>query len=195
MRRAVQTIIALSLSLVAWAPPTFAEAERSGRAVEHVLAEFHETYRFPGATVAYATEGGTVETFAVGYADIEAGIPMTPESRMLAASIGKTVWGALVLALEADGAFSRSDPVSDYLGDRPWFARVPNAAEMTIGQLLTHTSGVPDHVHMDGVAAELLDLGGGYGFDPIDLISFILDEPPLFPAGATARGPGRSLRS
>ena len=52
---------------------------------------------------------------------------MIPETRMLAASIGKTIWGALVLSLEADGLISRSDLVSDFLGDELWFDRVPNA--------------------------------------------------------------------
>jgi D-alanyl-D-alanine carboxypeptidase len=156
-----QRIAALSVSLITSVHPVFADVGSAGSAVRQVLAEFHETYRFPGATVAYATEDGTVEAFAIGYADVEAGIPMTPESRMLAASIGKTVWGALVLSLEADGTLARSDLVSDYLGDRPWFARMPNAAEITIGQLANHTSGLPDHVHMDGVAGDLIELGDG----------------------------------
>jgi D-alanyl-D-alanine carboxypeptidase len=184
MTCAVQRIAALSVSLITSVHPVFAEAGSAGSAVRQVLAEFHETYRFPGATVAYATEDGTVEAFAIGYADVEAGIPMTPESRMLAASIGKTVWGALVLSLEADGVLARSDFVSDYLGDRPWYARVPNAAEITIGQLVNHTSGLPDHVHMDGVADELIELGDAEVFDSVDLISFILDQPPLFEAGS-----------
>ncbi|WP_300533520.1 serine hydrolase [uncultured Mameliella sp.] len=178
-----QRIAALSVSLITSVHPVLAEAGSAGSAVRQVLAEFHETYRFPGATVAYATEDGTVEAFAIGYADVEAGTPMTPESRMLAASIGKTVWGALVLSLEADGILARSDLVSDYLGDRPWYARVPNAAEITIEQLVNHTSGLPDHVHMEGVADELIELGEGE-FDPVDLITFILDEPPLFQAGS-----------
>lgn len=183
MNPVLQRVITLSVSLVFSIHPAIAEENDPSRAVRQVLTEFHQTYGFPGATVAYATEDGTVASFAVGFADVEAGTPMTPESRMLAASIGKTVWGALVLSLETDGVLSRSDLVSTYLGDRPWFARVPNAAKITIGQLGNHTSGLPDHVHMDGVAKELIDLGEEE-FDPVDLISFIFDEPPLFEAGS-----------
>ncbi|MBC7144947.1 MAG: beta-lactamase family protein [Thioclava marina] len=183
MNPVLQRVITLSVSLVFSIHPAIAEENDPSRAVRQVLTEFHQTYGFPGATVAYATEDGTVASFAVGFADVEAGTPMTPESRMLAASIGKTVWGALVLSLETDGVLSRSDLVSTYLGDRPWFARVPNAAEITIGQLGNHTSGLPDHVHMEGVAKELIDLGEEE-FDPVDLISFIFDEPPLFEAGS-----------
>jgi hypothetical protein len=70
-----QRIAALSVSLITSVHPVIADVGSAGSAVRQVLAEFHETYRFPGATVAYATEDGTVEAFAIGYADVEAGIP------------------------------------------------------------------------------------------------------------------------
>ncbi|MEM1151710.1 MAG: serine hydrolase domain-containing protein [Pseudomonadota bacterium] len=151
--------------------------------VQTRLEGLRETYGFPGATAAYVTAHGEVHALSVGLSDVEAGIPMTPETRMLAASIGKTIWGALSLALEADGLISRSDLVSEYLGDEPWFGRVPNAGDMTVGHLLTHTSGLPDHVHMDGVAAELMAMGRAASFDPVNLVSFVFDEPALFEAG------------
>ena len=162
-----------------------ASADSSDRSpdVQALLESFRGTYGFPGATVAYVGADGEVQGFAVGLADIEAGTPMTPETRMLAASIGKTIWGALTLSLEGDGVISRSDLVSEYLGDELWFARLPNADDITIGHLLTHTSGLPDHVHMESFASELIALGQQAAFDPADLVSFVLDEPALFEAG------------
>jgi len=56
-------------------------------------------YGFPGATAAYILPDGTVDVVATGLADVELKIPMTPQSRMLAASIGKTFVGATVVAL------------------------------------------------------------------------------------------------
>ncbi|MBF9049797.1 serine hydrolase [Roseobacter sp. HKCCD9010] len=108
---------------------------------------------------------------------------MMPETRMLAASIGKTIWGAIVLALEADGLISRSDLVTEHPGDEPWFTRIPNASDITVGHLLTHTSGLPDHVHMDGVATELIAMGREDRFNPPYLVSLLFDEPALFEAG------------
>ncbi len=151
--------------------------------VQALLETFHEAYGFPGATIAFIFSDGDVRSFAVGHSDVEAAIPMTPETRMLAASIGKTIWGALVLSLEADGLINRSDLISDYLRDEPWFDRVPNADDITVGHLLTHTSGLPDHVHMDGIATELIAMGRLDTFDPLDLVFFVLDEPALFEAG------------
>lgn len=146
--------------------------------VEALFDMFLETYGFPGATAAFVLPDGSGETIAVGFADVETSAPMTVDSRMLAASIGKSIWGALVLSLEKDGVLSRTDLVSEYLGHLPWFARVPNAEVMTIEQLLTHTSGVPDHVHMNGVAEALMALAGETAFDPADVVAFVLDEPP-----------------
>lgn len=149
-----------------------------------LLETFRETYGFPGATVAVARSDGSVESVAVGLADIEARLPMTTDTRMPAASIGKSIWGAVLLSLEADGRIKRTDPVSDYLGDLGWFARIPNAGTMTVGHLLTHSAGLPDHVHMDGVAAMLIALGEAERFDPADVVAFVLDAPPLFEAGS-----------
>lgn len=148
-----------------------------------VLEKFQEAYDFPGATAAYALSDGTIVSATVGYSVVEASLPMLPDSRMLAASIGKTVWGALVLSLETEGALDRSDLVSDYVGDEPWYSRLPNGETMTIGHLVTHTSGMPDHVHMEGAAAKLIELGQILPFDPSDAIVMTLDVSPLFEPG------------
>lgn len=163
--------------------PLFADTNDLETQVDSLLATFHAEYDFPGATVAFVLADGTSGDAAIGLADAEVGIAMTTQSRMLAASIGKTLVGALALSLEDEGLLHRADPVSLYLGDAAWFARLPNAAEMTVGQLLTHTSGLPDHVHMDGAVSELISLGNGGTFRPEDAIAFLLDTDPLFEAG------------
>ncbi len=159
------------------------DARRLDREVLALLEDVRTEYGFPGATLAYVMPDGAIGTVAVGLADQEANLEMKTNHRMLAASVGKTVWGALVLALESDGVLGRSDPVADYLGHLSWFHRLPNARTMTIEQLLTHRSGLPDHVHMKGVAEALIKLGRFSAFAPEEAIAFVLDEPPLFEAG------------
>ncbi len=184
MKRFLGCVAALLL-LPGAAPQTaYAETSPMRDRLHGVMEDFRHTYGFPGATVAVAFEDGRVETVAVGWADVEAGVAMTPDSRMLAASIGKTIWGALVLSLETDKVLSRADLVSDHIGDLQWFARLPNADTMTVGHLLTHTAGLPDHVHMEGVAAKLIGRGSKDPFDPAEAVAHILDEPPLFEAGS-----------
>ena len=63
------------------------------------LDRFRTQYGFPGVTVAYVLSDGTVGEVAIGLADIESRELMTTQSRMLAASIGKTFVAATVVAL------------------------------------------------------------------------------------------------
>jgi D-alanyl-D-alanine carboxypeptidase len=110
------------------------------------LEDFRARYGFPGATAAIALPDGTVVTAATGLADVEFARGMTPDTPMLAASIGKTFVAATVLALENEGRLRQADLLADHLRDRPWFERLPNAESITIGHLLRHRAGLPDHV-------------------------------------------------
>ena len=103
MRRFLRSAVTLLMITVALSQPMHAETSSVRGRLHDLLDEFRQAYGFPGATVAVAFEDGSVETVAVGWADVEAEVAMTPDSRMLAASIGKTIWGALVLSLETEG--------------------------------------------------------------------------------------------
>ena len=177
-------IISLLVPLLLLSSAAHAVGRDLRKEMEALLEDFRTTYGFPGATAAVVLPDGSLKVVAVGLSDAEHARPMTTNSRMLAASIGKSFWGALVLSLEAEGVLSRADRVSDHLGHLPWFSRVPNTADMTIDQLLSHSAGVPDHVHMDGVASDLIALGQAETFDPADLVGFILDQPPAFEPGS-----------
>ena len=67
---------------------------------QQVLDSLQKLYGFPGATAAYILRDGTKGVVATGLADVEAGTVMTIQSRMLAASIGKTFVGATVFTPE-----------------------------------------------------------------------------------------------
>lgn len=166
MKRLTTITAALACFAGAATSPALAQSDTLEEQVQTLLTAFHTDYDFPGATIAYVLANGTSGDAVVGLADVEAGVEMTPTSRMLAASIGKTFVGALVLSLEDDGAFNRTDRVSQYLGDAPWFDRLPNAQDITIGHLLTHSSGLPDHVYLDGAVAHLITLGNDGNFQP-----------------------------
>jgi len=152
---------------------------------QQTLDALRNRHGFPGATAAYVWTDGTSGTAATGLADVEAGRPMTPGSRMLAASIGKTFVGATAAALAHEGAVDLDAPIARWLADRPWFAQLPNHEHITLRHLLTHRSGLPDHVHLDTFAAEVSRRWHmpGPAFTPDALVQFVLNEPPLFDAG------------
>jgi D-alanyl-D-alanine carboxypeptidase len=133
---------------------------------------------------AIALPDGTVVTAATGLADVEFARGMTPDTPMLAASIGKTFVAATVLALESEGRLRQADLLADHLGDRPWFEDLPNAETITLGHLLRHIAGLPDHVHLPEFQAAWTRIAGGEGaFSPEDLVGFVIGQEPLFEAG------------
>jgi D-alanyl-D-alanine carboxypeptidase len=145
------------------------------------LEALHAELQFPGATAAYVLPDGTTGVAATGLADVESGQAMTPQSRMLAASIGKTFVGAEVLALAQEGKLGLDDAVSGWLSDRPWYSRLPNGGQITVRHLLTHTAGLHDHVYEEAFAKALSEgwQTSGDSLPPEALVEFILDKEPL----------------
>lgn len=81
-----------------------------------------------------------------GSADAESRIPVTRDMRFEIGSITKMWTTILLLQLVADAKLSLDTPVGDILPeirDREWAARV------TVGMLLTHTSGIEGDVFID----------------------------------------------
>lgn len=167
-------IACVSMPLAAHTAPLQAELDR-------VRKEFG----FPGMTAAYLLEDGTCRAAASGMADVEAGAPMTKHSRMLAASIGKSFVAAFTVALALEKRLTLDEPVSRWLKTRDWFHRLPNHESITLRHLLTHSAGLPDHVHMNDFAAVFADTwqSPGNPFPPERLVSFVLDKPALFAPG------------
>src|SRR6056297_546235 len=149
-----------------------------------VLDSIQKRYGFPGATAAYEWVDGREGGAATGLSDVEADIPMNINSRMLAASIGKTFVGAIAVSLIHDGVLDADMPISKWLGDRDWFARLPNHEQITLRHLLTHRSGLPNHVYMDEFAAEVSQrmIDNTLPIAPDSLVMFVLDKDPLFNA-------------
>jgi CubicO group peptidase (beta-lactamase class C family) len=156
--RAVATGVLL-LGLVAAAPPTGAQAQREAGFDPARLARLDSLFqryaaegRIGGAVGLVLRDGATVWQGAAGWADREAGRPMTPDAIFRIASQTKAVTSVAVMILVEEGRLGLNDPVARYL---PSFARsmvaeaadsgrVPVAAArpVTIRHLLTHTAGL-----------------------------------------------------
>jgi len=143
-------------------------------------------YRFPGATAGYVLPDGHQVGFATGYADREQAVPMRPDSLQPAGSVGKTFASAVVLSLEQENALDLDDKVSEWLGQEPWFRRLPNQNYVTIRTLLNHTSGIPDHVKDARFTTTLrrrIRTDPDFHFSPAELVAFVLDKDALCAPG------------
>jgi D-alanyl-D-alanine carboxypeptidase len=138
--------------------------------------------KVPGVTAAAALSDGRLCSAAWGKTANLADKKLSTDDPILAGSIGKTFVSALALQLVEEGKLGLDDHISKYLGDQPWFKRIPNSADITVRMLMNHSSGVPNHVD---VAAFFPTAKKGADRDvPFDyLLSFVFDKKPLFAAG------------
>jgi len=116
------------------------------QAAQAVLAETGA----PSASIAIVTDGRIAFLQAHGNARLEPRVAATPEMRYSIGSISKQFTAAAILMLAERGKLSLDDPVSRFL---PSLTR---AKEVTIRQLLSHTSGFQDYWPQDYVPPLML---------------------------------------
>jgi D-alanyl-D-alanine carboxypeptidase len=109
-----------------------------------------------------------------GFADQEWKVPNSPATRFRIASMTKQFTAACILLLQERGRLNVHDPISKYLANLPaaW-------QSITIHQLLTHTSGIPDYTDAPGMN-ELFRTGA----TPQQMIDLVADTPLLFKPGS-----------
>ncbi len=110
-----------------------------GAAMQEMIAK----QEIAGAVTAVVDRNHVLHLETTGFADVAAKRPMQPDTLFWIASMTKPVTGVAVLMLQDEGKLSVADPVSKSL---PEFAglKTPSGkpANITVTQILTHTSGL-----------------------------------------------------
>jgi CubicO group peptidase (beta-lactamase class C family) len=128
--------------------------------------------KLPSVALAIVKDGVIVKQAAYGYARIDPYLAAAPSTRYRLASVTKQFTAAAILILQQQGRLRLKDSVRQYLGDAP-----ASWANITIRDLLTHTSGFPH------------DSPAGYGSltdqvrDPRDLLHRLYQIRPLTSPG------------
>jgi D-alanyl-D-alanine carboxypeptidase len=169
----------------AWAAP--ADVRRIEQALQPILAKATTEDGAPGCSAAVLLADDTLITAVAGWADPDARAKMTPATRLMSGSTGKTFCAATAMSLVAEGRLQLDAPIAPIFADEAWYARLPNARDLTLRILLMHEGGFPqfldDARFQTAVLGDSL-LGRDIGYSPRKMLSFILDEKPLSPAGA-----------
>ena len=122
--------------------------------IDRIAAQVLEATGVPSASVAVVQHGKLVYTHAYGFArlgsDSAPAVPATPEMRYSIGSISKQFTAAAILLLQEQGKLSLDDPVGKYI---PGLTR---GNDVTIRQVLSHTSGYQDYWPEDYVMTPLL---------------------------------------
>ena len=146
------------------------------------LSELHQGATFPGAILGFVLPDGRSGSVSVGLADVEQKTALKPSDRMLAGSIGKTYVSAVMLQLVEEGKVNLDTRIERWFRGDSWFPRVPNAKDITLRMLMNHSSGIPEHVLNKDFIAEMRKDPDRI-WKPEELLTYILDAKPLFPAG------------
>jgi CubicO group peptidase (beta-lactamase class C family) len=167
--RLVTTALALGLTLCTMLPVGAADlptakpedvgmsSARLARITETLKADV-EHGRIPGAVVVIARRGRIAYAEAVGFRDKATGAPMSSDAIFRIASMTKPLVSVAAMMLYEDGRLFVSDPVSKYIPalgkmqvgveridpmtGKSVLTLVPAEREMTVQDLLRHTSGL-----------------------------------------------------
>ncbi|MBI5010572.1 MAG: beta-lactamase family protein, partial [Bacteroidia bacterium] len=123
--------------------------------IDTILSEAVAEGDIPGAVALVARNGKIVYHKAFGMSDNESGRKMKTDDIFRIASQTKAITGTAVMILWEEGKFRLDDPISKYIPEfkNPGVLKTfnekdssyttePAKSEITIRQLLTHTSGI-----------------------------------------------------
>jgi D-alanyl-D-alanine carboxypeptidase len=122
----------------------------------------------PSASVAIVKDGNIAYLKAYGDARLEPPTPARPQMRYSIGSVSKQFTASAILLLQEQGKLSLDDKVSKFLPD------LTRANEVSIRQLLSHTSGYQDYWAQDYVMPMMLEpvtadkILDGWAHKPLD---------------------------
>ena len=169
----VLLLLCAEVPLAAQSPPA-----RLQRALDSIAS----AGSFPGMTAGVAFRNGAAFGLATGLADTARRIRLERDDLMLAGSAGKTYVAGVALQLAREGRLRLDEPIATYLGEEPWFARLPNDSAITVRMLMNHTSGLVRYEFREAFTRDLTAQPDRV-WRPADLVAYILDEPAPFAAG------------
>jgi CubicO group peptidase (beta-lactamase class C family) len=138
------------------------------------LARRHTTDSTPGVAILVMRDDQVVHSAGYGVADLATGAPITASTPFYLASMSKEFTALAILRLAANGRLSLSDPLSRFLPE----IGAP-AGSVTIRQLLTHSSGVPDYYSFIRDWARLTHLNNAA------VVDTLRGKPLRFPPGSS----------
>jgi CubicO group peptidase (beta-lactamase class C family) len=119
--------------------------------IDAIVAEVLEATGVPSASIAVVHDGAISLTKAYGLARIESPMPAATTMRYAIGSISKQFTATAAAMLAEDGKLSLDDTVGRF------FPEVTQASDITLRQLLSHTSGIRDYWPQDYVPPSMLE--------------------------------------
>jgi D-alanyl-D-alanine carboxypeptidase len=112
-----------------------------------------------------------------GVSDLRTGRPIGRDDRFRVGSVTKSLVATVALQLVGERRLSLSDTVEQWLP-----GILPYGGQVSVRQVLNHTSGVPDYI-----LRPIVELSRGNRFrswQPRELVALVAGQPQNFPAGS-----------
>ncbi len=133
VRLACAAIIALPLLGAAGPKPITRAMERR---IDAVISSELKRQFVPGAQLAIAENGRVVYAKGYGLRDVGDGLPVDAATSFAIGSVTKQFTAAAIMQLQSEGKLNVDERLAKYL------PQAPHASEVTLRELLTHTSGI-----------------------------------------------------
>lgn len=124
---------------------------RQHAGIHSVVERVIDRQRLAGTQYAVARNGVFIAEGAFGQADLDAGVPVTPDTRFLIASVTKPMTAAVAMRLAARGAIDLDAPVQTYVPDFP----APAEGVVTPRLLINHRGGIRHYARGEPTAQVL----------------------------------------
>ncbi len=151
----ISSLLATGQTLVSGKPTENGMSSERLARIDQVINDYVSKKQIPGAVVFIARNGKIVYHKAFGYSDTEKQTPLRKDDIFRIASQTKAITSLAVMMLFEEGKFLLDEPISKYIPEfkNPrvmtnlnWsdssYTTIPAKGEVTIRQLLTHTSGI-----------------------------------------------------
>jgi D-alanyl-D-alanine carboxypeptidase len=119
--------------------------ENKMKLVDNILKEQISKNKTPGIQYYFFDKDSVIHSYNGGFADIKNKKEISDETTFNAWSVTKTFTALAIVQLAEKGLLKLDDPVIKYLPDFPY------PGSITIKQLLTHSSGIPNPIPLKWV--------------------------------------------
>ena len=160
--------VASSPASANWAAAT----EKASQILRTSLAESN----LPGLSVAVGIDGEIVWAEGFGFANIESGLPVTPDHRFRIGTASMMLTSAAIGLLLDQGRLRLDDEIQAYVPDFP-----EKQWPVTVRQIMAHVGGMKTEDPDDGV------LTSSHCQRPADAVALFAKEPLLYRPGSESR--------
>jgi D-alanyl-D-alanine carboxypeptidase len=177
VRTFASTLLATFALTLAVSPPAVG-AHRTAEALDAKLDRIAAAPQGPPGVSVLIQRGEKVEYRRRGVADVRTDRRPTARQHVRIASVAKAFSGAVALALVSEGKLALDDTIGERLP-----GLLPLANDVTLGQALGHTGGLPDYIRDERFVQKLQSDPSAY-LSPRQLLGYVRDTPLHFAPGS-----------